>query len=117
MAASVQRCTGLVGTMGLATIVPAPAAGKVHRVDLTACNVTNPAGYAGAYVYVKDNTNPANSHYRKSAHPVPAPPDDGCTVILEYAFTLSAGQELQIKATAVDAVSFSAEYIEGDANA
>lgn len=112
MATSYLGSTQLEGTTALATIVPAPAAGKIRRVDLTACNITAPAAYAAADVYVLDG---ANSGYRKNGYPVPAPPDPDCAVILEYQYVLAAGQALQIRASADNAVAFSAEVFETDA--
>lgn len=117
MANGIKATTVLVGTTALATIVTAPAAGKVRRVDLNACNITNPAAYAAADVYINDTGTPANSGYLRNGHPVPAPPDPDCAIVLAYGFFLTAGQEMQIRASDDDAISFVAEVVEDDADA
>lgn len=106
--ATVQK----VGTTAWDTIVAAPEVGKVRRVNLLALNVTNPATFAAASVQILDG---ANTGLRKPSFPVPAPPDPDCAVMLEYDLVLAAGQALQIKASANDAVAFSAEVVESDA--
>lgn len=117
MAVIIHGVINKVGTTALVTIVTAPDAGKVKRVDLTATNVTAGLVPAAADVYVDDEDTPANSGYRKKGYPLPAPPDPDCTVILEYALMLSEGQALQIRGSAADAVAFSAEVVENDVDA
>lgn len=112
---TILATTQKTGTTGLVTIVAGPAAGKVRRVDLTACNITGGGVYAAADVYINDAGTPANSGYRKKGYPVPAPPDADCAVILEQGLFLTAGQSLQIRGSAADAVAFSAEVVEDDA--
>jgi len=114
MPAEIKPTTQKVGTMALATIVAAPAADKVKRVDLTACNITALGELASADVYILD-ANAPNSGYRKKGYPVPPPPDPDCAVILEYGLFLTEGQALQIRSGAADSVSFSAEVVESDA--
>lgn len=112
---SILATTQKTGTTARVTIVAAPAAGKVRRVDLNACNITAGSVYAAADVYIDDAGTPANSGYRKKGHPVPAPPDPDCAVILEQGLLLTAGQALQIRGSAADAIAFSAEVVEDDA--
>ncbi len=114
MTGIIKPTTQKTGTTGLVTIVAAPGAGLVRRVDLVATNITAGGVYASADVYINDTGTPANSGYRKKGYPLPPPPDPGCTVILEYGLFLLPGQELQIRAGAADSVAFSAEVVEGE---
>lgn len=113
-------CLGVfnkVGTTGFVTLVAAPAAGMERRVDLTVCNVTVGDTLATADVQILDDNNAPNTGLTRNAFPVPPPPDEGCAAILHHAFVLKAGQALQIRASAADAVAFSAEVVEVAANA
>jgi len=98
-----------VGTTAWAVIVAAPDPGKIRRVDLTATNITAPAAFAAASVQIVDAGDGSNSGVSKNAVPLPAPPDPDSTVILEYGLMLTAGQRLEVKASADNAISYRAE--------
>jgi hypothetical protein len=102
----------LTGTAALATIGAVPA-GKVWRVDLRACNIAAADAYAD--VYINDTGTPANSGYRCKNYPVPYL-QAGSAPDLEYGLILTAGQQLQIRASAINAIAFSLSPVQTDAS-
>lgn len=113
-------CLGIInktGTTGFVQLVAAPAAGLVRRVDLTVCNITVGDTLATADVKVVDALNAQNTGLTRNAFPVPPPPDEGCAAILHFAYRLKEGQSLEIRASAANAVAFSAEVVEIAADA
>lgn len=113
-------CLGIfnkTGTTGFVQLVAAPAAGLVRRVDLTVCNITAGDTLATADVKVVDALNALNTGLTRNAFPVPPPPDEGCAAILHFAYRLKEGQSLEIRASAANAVAFSAEVVEIAADA
>jgi hypothetical protein len=109
---SVLRSKQKVGTTAWVTIAGPVGADLIQRVDLDATNITSGLAFATASVQLVDATEGANSGIKRNAYPVPAPPDPDSSVILLYGFILSAGQSLQVKASAADAVSFGIELQE-----
>lgn len=116
MPAEILPTTQRLGTLAFVTIVAAPVAGEVKRVDLTAMNVTAGGTLGAAYAQIVDALDAANTGpIIAPGYPVPPPPDPDCTVILKYGLMLTEGQSLQIKAGALNSVAYSAEVVRNDA--
>ncbi len=104
----------LLGTTAWVEICAAPVDGKVRRLDLSATNVEAGGAIASASCRIVD-TAPGNTGVRRNAYPLPAYPDPDSTVMLEYGLMLTANQSYEVKASAANAVAFSAEIQEMDA--
>ena len=110
MTVSVIPLKQLTGTLALVTIFGPVPDGEKWRLDLRATNITNPGAAGAANVWVKDNVTPANSGYRTRNLDIPFN-QAGSAVDLEYGLVVTAGMEIQISASVVDAIAFSASGV------
>lgn len=114
MAATFLPMVNQMGTGALAAIGSAVPAGKVHRCDLRAANVSPTSADSDCDVYVNDTGTPANSGYRAKTYPVPYK-QPGSAPDLEFGLILTAGQQLKVRAADTTSVAFSLQRVEDDA--